>query len=135
MLGLLQVFSLLLVISLSFYWKVSCPLFLNLDLFVFQKMPYLLDETSGKWQCFALTGNRHLSCFLFGHSVFVWGKRHAWHFGILPVKKKIQPSPHQKTCLQLHAHSIDWLSSSTSISLECSYNYLCRRWSNLKKLI
>ena len=35
-------------ISLSFYSKVYFPLLFNLNLFVFQNMPYLLDETSGK---------------------------------------------------------------------------------------
>ena len=37
------------------------------------------------------------------------------------LKKKIQPPP--KTCFQLHDHSIDWLSSSTSIYLKFSCNF------------
>lgn len=38
-----------------------------------------------------------------------------------------------KTFFQLHDHSIDWLSSSTSIYLKCSCNYFYRRCKILKK--
>lgn len=50
---------------------------------------------------------------------FCLGNRHAWHFWIfVHLKKKSNLPP--KTCFQLHDHSIDWLSSSTSIYLKFS---------------
>lgn len=79
------------------------------------------------------TENGHLSCFLFGHSIFVWWNRHAWHFGILSILK-IQPYRPPKTCSQLHDHSIAQLSPSTSIYLK-PYSYLDMRSMPLTNLI
>lgn len=133
LLGLLERSFLSLSLSLPLYLKVHSFLyFSNLILLSFKKCHICLMNPQGNDN--AVYSLEMVTClafylviqFLFGGT----GMHDILEF--CPFLKFNPPCP-PKTCFQLHDHSIDWLSSSTSICPKCSYRYLYRRHRNLKK--